>query len=87
MTGTVLTIGTPTDDLHDQRLRAVAAACERLSAITGAPSPGSLTPAVDLLKTLAAAGRIAVSAEDEQDGPWTRTTCPRRRVRSASRAG
>jgi len=76
MTGTMLTIGTPIDDLHDQRLRAVAAACERLSALTGAPSPGSLTPAVGLLKTLAAAGRIAVSAEDEQDGPWTLSYVP-----------
>ncbi|MEU9041633.1 MULTISPECIES: hypothetical protein [unclassified Kitasatospora] len=76
MTTNVLTIGTPVDDLHERRLNAVAAAGARLGALTGAPAPEPSTPAVDLLRALAAAGRIAVSAEDEAAGPWTLSYVP-----------
>ncbi|WP_229402504.1 hypothetical protein [Micromonospora okii] len=72
----VLIIGAPTDDLHERRLKAVTAACERLGALADSPAPAGSAPAVDLLRALAAAGRIAVSAEDEEVGPWTLSYVP-----------
>ncbi|WP_162824128.1 hypothetical protein [Peterkaempfera bronchialis] len=76
MTTKVLTIGAPVDDLHERRLKAVAAASARLGVLTGAPAPGTSTTAIELLRTLASAGRIAVSAEDDAAGPWTLSYVP-----------
>src|ERR1700753_2729221 len=72
MTSKVLTIGTPVDELHERRLRAVAAAGERVAALTGALAP---------------AGRIAVSAEDEPAGPWTLSYVPSPAALAAVAAG
>lgn len=76
MTSKVLTIGAPMDDLHERRLTAVAAACERLGMLLRSSAPDRATPAVDLLRALASAGRLAVSAEDEEAGPWTLSYAP-----------
>lgn len=76
MTSKVLVIGTPVDDLHERRLRAVAAAGERLGALTGSPAPKPSAPVVELLRALASAGRIAVSADNDDTGPWTLSYVP-----------
>jgi leucyl-tRNA synthetase len=67
----VVVIGAPSDDAHARRLRAVAGAVERRTALAAAGgelrgSDGA-TAAVDLVRALAGAGRIAVDG----DGPWT----------------
>ncbi|KWV34279.1 class I tRNA ligase family protein [Micromonospora rifamycinica] len=76
MTSKVLTIGAPLDELHERRLRAVTAACERLGTLLRSSAPAPASPAVGLLRALASAGRLAVSAEDEEAGPWTLAYAP-----------
>jgi hypothetical protein len=87
MTSGVLTIGAPIDDLHQRRLAAVADACQRLAELTGTAAPAGPAPTLALLRTLAAAGRIAVSAEDEVAGPWTLAYVPSPAALSAVAAG
>ncbi|QOC93198.1 class I tRNA ligase family protein [Micromonospora craniellae] len=77
MTSKVLTIGALANDLHERRVEAVTAACERLGVLFDfakpAPAPASApaTSATGLLRALASAGRLAVSTDDEHAGPWT----------------
>ncbi|RNL95029.1 hypothetical protein EFE23_20620 [Micromonospora solifontis] len=54
----------------------MTAACERLGTLLDSPAPAPATPALGLLRALASAGRLAVSAEDEEAGPWTLAYAP-----------
>lgn len=66
MHGTAVIVGSPADETHARRLRALAGAVGRLGTLTGLP-PDSPRSAGELIRSLAAAGLVAV----EGDGPWT----------------
>ncbi|WP_196222484.1 class I tRNA ligase family protein [Micromonospora sp. CP22] len=78
VTSKIMTIGAAANDLHERRLKAVTAACERLDVLRGtsASASASAMSTVAVLRALASAGRLAVSADDEEAGPWTLTYTP-----------